>query len=224
MNQIRISRKPVTAAGALRAARPAGPGSRAGARRRGRGRRSVCLSAVAAVLLAAVGGPGLWQSAALASSSPVLNWTKQAPATSPSARIDASMAYDPATGNLVLFGGKLPGNGRVYNGTWTWNGTTWIRQFPKSSPPARYAASVAYDPATGNVVLFGGLSGSNRVLGDTWTWDGTTWTKQAPATSPPARDSAPMAYEPATGNVVLFGGWNDTTGVPFGDTWIWGSG
>jgi len=220
MNQIRISRKPVTtAACALRIARPAGPGSRAGARR-GRGRRRVCLFGVVAVLLAAVGGPGLWQSVALASSSSVPNWTKQAPATSPSARVGASMAYDAATGTMILFGGKLPGNGQVYNGTWIWDGTTWTRQFPTTSPPARFGASMAYDAATGTVVLFGGLSSSGRAFGDTWTWNGTTWAKQAPATSPPARDAASMAYDAATGTVVLFGGLSSSDRA-LGDTWTW---
>ena len=219
MNQIRISRKPVTtAACALRIARPAGPGSRAGARR-GRGRRRVCLFGVVAVLLAAVGGPGLWQSVALASSSSVPNWTKQAPATSPSARVGASMAYDAATGTMILFGGKLPGNGQVYNGTWIWDGTTWTRQFPTTSPPARFGASMAYDAATGTVVLFGGLSSSDRALGDTWTWNGTTWAKQAPATSPPARGAASMAYDAATSTVVLFGGFGRAQYL--GDTWTW---
>ena len=64
---------------------------------------------------------------------------------------------------------------------------------------------MAYDAATGTVVLFGG-DGSSGDLGDTWTWNGTTWTEQTPATSPPARESATMAYDAATGTVVLFGG------------------
>ena len=35
-------------------------------------------------------------------------------------------------------------------------------------------ASMAYDPATGQLVLFGGYDGG--FLDDTWTWNGTTWT------------------------------------------------
>jgi len=47
--------------------------------------------------------------------------------------------------------------------------TTWTKQAPAASPPARRHAAMAYDAATGTVVLFGGekLGG---VLGDTWTW------------------------------------------------------
>ena len=79
------------------------------------------------------------------------------------------MAYDAATGTVVLFGGRRAG--LAVNDTWVWNGATWTRQFPKTSPPARTAASMAYDAATGNVVLFGGLNGAGvRPLNDTWTW------------------------------------------------------
>jgi len=145
-------------------------------------------------------------------------WTRQAPATHPSARDGAAMAYDAATGTVVLFGGSV-GGGQ----TWTWDGTTWTRQAPATSPPNRTAASMAYDAATGTAVLFGGVNLAGHSLSDTWTWDGTTWTKQAPATHPGARNIAAMAYDTATGTAVLFGGANDTTAGPhdFGDTWTW---
>ncbi len=127
------------------------------------------------------------------------------------------MAYDPATGNMILFGGTRAD--AFFDGTWVWDGTTWTKQAPVTHPPARDDASMAYDKATGNMVLFGGSSSAGRPLGDTWTWDGTTWTKQAPATSPSPRSSASMAYDAATGNVVLFGG--ETRVALFGDTWVW---
>jgi hypothetical protein len=78
---------------------------------------------------------------------------------------------------------------------------------------------MAYDAATGKVVLFGGWTPSGA-LGDTWTWDGSTWTRQASAVSPPARRSAAMADDAATGNVVLFGG-SDCCGQ-LDSTWTWG--
>jgi len=77
------------------------------------------------------------------------------------------MTYDPATGNIVLFGGRhYQGN---FADTWTWDGSTWTKQHPATSPPTRINAPMAYDAATGNVVLFAGY-GSNDWLGDTWTW------------------------------------------------------
>src|SRR5215469_679654 len=126
-----------------------------------------------------------------ASSATATGWTQQSPATSPPGRLGASMAYDAATRNVVLFGGL---SGITRGDTWTWDGSTWTKQRPATSPPARYNASMAYDAATGNVVLFGGLGHRTCCPSDTWVWDGSTWTKQAPAAHPPGRLGASMAY------------------------------
>jgi hypothetical protein len=64
---------------------------------------------------------------------------------------------------------------------------------------------MAYDDATGTVVLFGGETAAGTYLNDTWTWDGTTWTEQFPAVRPSARVTA-MTYDSLTQTVVLFGG------------------
>jgi hypothetical protein len=76
---------------------------------------------------------------------------------------------------------------------------------------------MAYDPGTGQLVLFGGNDGSG-VLADTWTWNGSDWAEQSPATSAASRSDASMAYDPGTGQLVLFGG-NDGEGGIEGDTW-----
>ncbi len=82
---------------------------------------------------------------------------------------------------------------------------------------------MAYDGATGTVVVFGGCCAGSGQLADTWTWDGTTWMQQHPAASPPARYHAAMAYAGATGTVVLFGGAYEQIGAVelLGDTWTW---
>jgi len=166
------------------------------------------------------------------------DWAQQSPTKSPSARAAASMAYDPATGNMVLFGGFNGFNGSsITNDTWIWNGTTWTQVVGTSgcatncsnSPPARDFASMAYDPATGNMLLFGGEDSSNAPLNDTWIWNGTKWTQVDDSgdtgctisctNSPPARAAASMAYDPATGNMVLFGGYNGSSYL--NDTWAW---
>jgi hypothetical protein len=147
------------------------------------------------------------------------NWVQESPAASPPARNSANMAYDAASGQVVLFGGY--GNGGILGDTWTWNGITWTQQSPATSPSGRDSAGMVYDAATGQVVLFGGSNGSS-ILGDTWTWNGTTWTQQSPAASPSARDFPSMAYDAATGQVVLFGGDGSTNSSGYlGDTWTW---
>ena len=122
-----------------------------------------------------------------------------------------------------MFGGTHKiGPSHYLAGTWVWDGSNWTQQSPATSPPARFGAAMAYDAATGNVVMFGGENKQGQTPSDTWVWDGSTWTKQSPATSPSARYEASMAYDAATGNVVMFGGFETTAVQPRGDTWIWG--
>jgi hypothetical protein len=143
------------------------------------------------------------------------NWEGQSIASPPAPRGEASMVYDPALGEIVLFGGN---NGdQVFGDTWAYNGEIWVKLSPTTSPPARSLASMAYDPATGKVVLFGGENFNNQVLGDTWTFDGTDWSQQSVSSSPSARYGAPMVYDPSTQTLVLYGG---AVSVAF-DTDMW---
>ncbi len=143
-------------------------------------------------------------------------WTQQSPATHPPVRNGASMAYDPAIGKIVLFGGE--GVTSLLDDTWTYDGSEWTQQSPAAEPPVRTAASMAYDPEIGEMVLFGG-AGELPVLGDTWIYDGTDWTQQSPAASPVARRAASMDYDAATGQIVLFGGFSEEGAS--GDTWTY---
>jgi hypothetical protein len=80
------------------------------------------------------------------------------------------MAYDAATSTIVLSGGENI-HGYDFGDTWTWDGSTWTKQAPATSPPARAFAPMTYDAATSTIVLFGGFA-KGGVFGDTWTWGG----------------------------------------------------
>lgn len=147
------------------------------------------------------------------------SWTQLHPTTSPQARDAAGMAYDAAHQVVVLFGGETE-QGRLspsLNDTWSWDGSIWTQLHPATSPSARFGASMAYDAATQQVVLFGG--GAGYPLNDTWSWDGITWTQLHPATSPPARVHASMVYDAASQQLVLFGG--EAGSNQLSDTWTW---
>ncbi len=146
------------------------------------------------------------------------DWSQLNPVTSPSARENASLAFDPATGQMILFGGFNSASSVRHDDTWTWNGTTWTKLSPATSPTARSGASMAFDPATGQLILFGGWHGS--YFDDTWSWDGSTWTQISPSASPSARSRASMAFDPATGRLILFGGYGSSSGN-LHDTWAW---
>src|SRR5690242_347699 len=51
-------------------------------------------------------------------------------------RSDHAMAYDPARNRLVLFGGF---DSAVLGDTWEWDGQSWTRLTPSTSPPVRYS-------------------------------------------------------------------------------------
>ncbi|MHB8436392.1 MAG: kelch repeat-containing protein [Acidimicrobiales bacterium] len=140
-------------------------------------------------------------------------------AASPSGRVGPAVADDPAAGQLVLFGGAVPGGGKLGD-TWTWNGSTWTPQSPKTSPSNRVSPGMAYDSATSQLVLFGGDAGS-CTNNETWTWDGSNWTQQIPGTSPPPRADPALAYFPDAGQLVMTGGGSGCGGGYQSDTATW---
>jgi len=78
------------------------------------GRRLAAAVAVLAVFCVL----GAFAPAVQASAFAVSTWTKQAPASHPTARYDTDSTYDAASGSVVLFGGI--GNNGVPGDTWTW--------------------------------------------------------------------------------------------------------
>jgi hypothetical protein len=154
-------------------------------------------------------------------------WTQLTPAVSPPPLQGASMAYDPTSQTVVLFGGSLTripaGSGTDSDETWTWDGVTWTQQFPSVSPSARSwnaTNGMVFDSQLGEVVLFGGYTARFGMMDDTWEWDGKTktWTQQFPTDSPSER-VATLAYDETTNTVMLFGGW--TNGIDYDDTWTY---
>ncbi|HTT34832.1 MAG TPA: hypothetical protein VMH78_03050 [Thermoplasmata archaeon] len=141
--------------------------------------------------------------------------------------VENSIAYDPADGYVLLFGGKdMAGNG--LGDTWTFSGGRWtnITSSLTTSPSPRLAANMAYDPGAGGVLLFGGSSsvvfGSATFYNDTWLFSKGAWTQLFPVHAPSPRRDAGMAYDPTEKAVVLFGGTN--SGTPLGGTWLFKGG
>jgi hypothetical protein len=148
------------------------------------------------------------------------NWQQLTPQTVPGAREGASMAWDPTTSQLVMFGGRQTGSNADFNDTWVWSGTNWVQQHPATSPPARNSAAMVFDPATGQMLLAGGLFTIGvQVVNDVWTWSGSTWTKQTPARALPPRAGAVAGYDVPTDQLLVFGGDDEASGrrAPLGE-------
>src|SRR5438552_1068094 len=123
-----------------------------------------------------------------------LTWAKLRPATTPSPRAGAAMAYDPGLGRVVMFGGYDQTG--YLNTTWAWNGTTWkhVQIPPSQSPPPRAAAGMGYDATDKILIMYGGFDGQ-RWLRDTWAFDSfdRTWERLRPAHQPPP-ETGPMLF------------------------------
>jgi hypothetical protein len=145
-------------------------------------------------------------------------WTNIPTQHFPAARNDATMAFDPVSGQLILFGGANI-NG-WFNDTWAFNGTDWSQLSPASSPAARAGATMSVDPATGRLLLYGGDSNAG-VFNDTWTWTGSNWQQLSPTTSPGVGYESAMTVDQSTGRPVLFGGWGGGGGQYSGALWDW---
>jgi hypothetical protein len=146
------------------------------------------------------------------------NWTVVASElNSPNGFYGAALAYDGASQRLVLLEGPS-------GDTWIWNGTFWMDAEIYEPGVATYPnvrlASMAFDAASGQAVLFGGVS--NFTPGDTWGWNGSRWAQQFPSVNPTPRYSHAMAYDEAHRTIVLFGGQTDmVTGTVLQDTWLY---
>ncbi len=141
---------------------------------------------------------------------------------SPLNRSNAALAFDQGHGVTVLFGGSSGGSAQ--NDTWTWNGASWSKASPATSPPARYGHVMVYDPSRAVTVLFGGIVAPDaQPLNDTWEWNGANWTNVTPTQgNPPARQGASAIYDVSRGLTVLYGGCTTATcTTPLSDTWIW---
>jgi hypothetical protein len=139
----------------------------------------------------------------------------------PSAREYASQATD-TLGNTILWGGRNA-NGSLSD-LWLYTTSAGWSQItgPNSggtftpgvnAPPAKYAASFAYNTSNSTFVLYGGITLAGQYDYSTWTFSvsSNAWTLQTLGT--PGQVPAPLAYAAmanfsAASGVVMFGGLN----------------
>jgi hypothetical protein len=148
------------------------------------------------------------------------SWTKVTPTLSPPARFGGMMAYDPAIGHVVLFGGES--TVKWLNDTWKFVNGTWSHVSLSARPSARMLSGFAYFPRDRGLILFGGTNSSafTSNLTDTWRFSNGTWSKLAATPAPPARADMGMVLDVPTGTILMFGG---QVGNRFlGDTWSFG--
>ncbi|MCI4336352.1 MAG: PKD domain-containing protein [Thermoplasmata archaeon] len=153
-------------------------------------------------------------------------WSELSPTLSPPARSSAVFADDPASGYVVLFGGRDP-SGNL-NDTWRFLGGAWAQLQPAHRPPALAFASMAFDAIDGDLVLFGGLrAGALNASAETWKFQDGDWTNLTSAVRPPGWVAPYLAPDSNNGQLVLYGGitaeffptYDEATWLFYNGTW-----
>jgi hypothetical protein len=164
-------------------------------------------------------------------------WTQLNPTQTPDGRDYPSMAYDPAIGKVVLFGGHTLS--LYHNDTWEYahgqwtNVTSTASPTPATTPQGRAFAGMAYDPSYkgGSLILFGGGYYPTFELDDTWaflpngTWSNITSTASPThANSPIERQYPNVVYDAGDGYLLMYGGQGTAGHGALGDTWEFSNG
>lgn len=145
-------------------------------------------------------------------------WSQLNASEHPSARTGAAMAYDPALGAVVLFGGRSADGDQ--GDTWTFSGGVWtnITGQLSQSPPSRYDALMAFDGADGLLILVGGytVDSPSVFTNVTWEFNGTAWSSgpDVPTSLLPSWWSfgPDLAYDNGTGQMILTSGMEPAPG------------
>lgn len=143
----------------------------------------------------------------------------------PSPRVFASMAYDPISQRLILFGGStstadagLPQGGGLspLGDTWAWNGKVWTQLHPKHSPPAMAGGKLVLDPVSGHLVLISGFSASDSngfpIQTGMWSWAGSDWSRVGDNVIQEL--DASVAADPKTKQILIAGAGDTGSGGP----------
>jgi hypothetical protein len=130
------------------------------------------------------------------------------------------MAYDPADGYAVLFGGyecTLQVCGPTLNDTWGFSQGVWTNLTATGSvaPPFSHGSQMVWDGADGYVLLV-------TTTNTTWGFVGGVWSQILTTAGPGPRSYPGLTYDAADGYVVLFGG--ASLNSPVGQTWSYRAG
>ncbi len=136
-------------------------------------------------------------------------WTELSGITSPGGRFAHRMVYNSITGKIILFGGISTSTYDRVNDTWEFDPITyeWTKLYPTTSPSARSAHAMYFDPVYNEIILFGGGI-STMVLDDTWIYNCTAnnWHQIYPPYHPMMRYGHSFVYDEEKQVGVFFGG------------------
>lgn len=141
-------------------------------------------------------------------------WLDRNVATGPPL-MGGSLVYDPATAQLIWFGGFDFQN--TYDTMWIWNGS-WSSSTP-ASPSSRIYSTMVWDSYRGCAGMFGGKD-NGGVLAETWSLCNGVW-QPVPAflQGPTPRYAAAPVWDSRRDRAIFVGGVTDSS--YYVDVWTW---
>lgn len=140
-----------------------------------------------------------------------LVWERHAQSgATPPPRFRHAAAWDPARGEMVVFGGCCAPTG-WFNDVWAYDprANSWADRTPRTgSPPYTNRVRAAWDPTRDQMLVFGGL-GHCFLKNDLWAYSGRdrSWQRLARSAVPQIRnEGASAVYDEAKQELLLFGG------------------
>ncbi len=138
----------------------------------------------------------------------------------------ATMTYDSADRQVVLFGGPL---GSGLNETWAFTGGNWSVVSSSPSPPGSPApgTSSLSDFSTRGFELLADspVASSGNLSGDLQAWEfaANSWVNVSGPVSPPPRVGFSTTFDPVANATILFGGSRSTLSgcCLLNETWVW---
>lgn len=152
-----------------------------------------------------------------AQSQTIGTWSAISTATTPSAREDAQLVFDPVRGRTFLAGGVAPGQSAQLSEFWEFDGSDWTRLNPTNPIQLRsYPTCFVFSPLRGRILALSSEQSYGSTPMRLYEWNGTSFVT-LPGTPPPIRaNDFEIAWDAARGVLVMFGG-----GPYYSDTWEW---
>ncbi len=180
-----------------------------------------------------------------ASSASAQSWTELHPLEDPVSGVpeggqQTAGVFDPATNQMIVFGGAIAPTGPFVNTNAVWRLTganglgedppAWIKVAPDGPSPApRRSPRAVYDSVNNRMIVFGGGKGATSpCTNEVWVLDNANglpanpaWIRLSPSGGSPApRIHLSAVYDQANNRLIVYGGYNCFSAATYGDVWV----
>ncbi|CAE7032759.1 rngB [Symbiodinium sp. CCMP2592] len=137
---------------------------------------------------------------------PSRTWT-ELDGSGPTARSGHSAVWDPASENMLIFGGTLLGVANSEVWSYRLEHRTWQQLAVTHSPRPRAYHTAVWDPLYQTMLILGGEDGETLADLQRFSVTAGSWTARG-GSSPEPRSRHTATWEPSSRSMLVFGGWD----------------